>query len=178
MLARGVARVNQLDVLPLGAQEAAARPEVPVCLGLFSFGATATRECFSPGNEVLFSLTQWGIANVKILVVDDHVLIREALRGVLKELKGDATVLEASSCNQAMQVIAEHPDLDLILLDLKPARSRRFFHAERVGRALSGDFSSGTLLPAGPWQCRQGTRPRRARFHSEIGSARGDPEGA
>jgi len=26
--------------------------------------------------------------------------------------------LEASSCNQAMQVIAEHPNLDLILLDL------------------------------------------------------------
>ena len=36
---------------------------------------------------------------MKILVVDDHALIREALRGVLKELKGDAVVLEAShSC--------------------------------------------------------------------------------
>ena len=55
---------------------------------------------------------------MEILVVDDHVLIREALRGVLKEVKGDATVLEASSCGQAMQVIAGHPDLDLILLDL------------------------------------------------------------
>ena len=59
-----------------------------------------------------------GIGGVKILAVDDHALIREALRGVLKELKGDATVLEASSCSQAMQVIAEHPDLELILLDL------------------------------------------------------------
>ena len=29
---------------------------------------------------------------MKILVVDDHVLIREALRGVLKELKGEADV--------------------------------------------------------------------------------------
>src|SRR6266853_3600020 len=61
---------------------------------------------------------QRGIGDVKILVVDDHALIREALRGVLKELKSDATVLEASSCSQAMQVIAEHPDLELILLDL------------------------------------------------------------
>jgi DNA-binding NarL/FixJ family response regulator len=59
-----------------------------------------------------------GIDDVEILVVDDHVLIREALRGVLKEVKRDATVLEASSCGQAMQVIAEHPSLDLILLDL------------------------------------------------------------
>jgi CheY-like chemotaxis protein len=55
---------------------------------------------------------------VKILVVDDHVLIREALRGILKELKGDVTVLEAATCGQAMQLIADHTDLKLILLDL------------------------------------------------------------
>jgi DNA-binding NarL/FixJ family response regulator len=55
---------------------------------------------------------------MKILVVDDHVLIREALRAVLKEVKGDAAVLEASDCRQAMQLIAEHADLSLILLDL------------------------------------------------------------
>jgi DNA-binding NarL/FixJ family response regulator len=56
--------------------------------------------------------------NVKILVVDDHPLIRSAMRDVLKEVKGDAIVLEAPSCSQAMQVIAAHPDLELILLDL------------------------------------------------------------
>lgn len=56
---------------------------------------------------------------MKILVVDDHVLIRDALRGVLKELKDDADVLEASDCRQAMALIAEHAeDLGLILLDL------------------------------------------------------------
>ena len=55
---------------------------------------------------------------MKILVVDDHVLTRMALRDVLKKVMGDATVLEAPSCSQAMQVIAEHPDLKLILLDL------------------------------------------------------------
>jgi DNA-binding NarL/FixJ family response regulator len=56
---------------------------------------------------------------MKILVVDDHVLIRDALRGVLKELKDDADVLEASDCRQAMALIAENADnLGLILLDL------------------------------------------------------------
>jgi DNA-binding NarL/FixJ family response regulator len=55
---------------------------------------------------------------MKILVVDDHALIREALRGVLKELKGDAVVLEASDCHQTTRLIEEHPDLDLMLLDL------------------------------------------------------------
>jgi len=55
---------------------------------------------------------------MKILVVDDHVLIREALRSVLKELKDDATVLEAADYRQAMRQIEANPDLHLILLDL------------------------------------------------------------
>ena len=55
---------------------------------------------------------------MKILVVDDHVLIREALRGVLKELKPEAAVLEAPDSRQAMQLVTDHPDVDLILLDL------------------------------------------------------------
>jgi len=55
---------------------------------------------------------------MKILVVDDHLLIREALRGVLKELRSDAAVLESADSGQAMQLIAEHADIGLILLDL------------------------------------------------------------
>jgi len=63
---------------------------------------------------------------MKILVVDDHVLIREALRGVLKELKDDATIVEAPDSRQAMQRIAENPDLELILLDLNLPDSSGF----------------------------------------------------
>jgi DNA-binding NarL/FixJ family response regulator len=55
---------------------------------------------------------------MKILVVDDHVLIREALRGVLKELRSDAVILEGSDGRQAMRLIGEHADIGLILLDL------------------------------------------------------------
>jgi DNA-binding NarL/FixJ family response regulator len=55
---------------------------------------------------------------MKILVVDDHVLIREALQGVFKELRPDTTVLEAANCSQAMRLAQEHTDLEVILLDL------------------------------------------------------------
>ena len=55
---------------------------------------------------------------MKIRLVDDHPLIRDALRRVLKELTDDATVLEASDYRQAMRLIEEHGDLHLILLDL------------------------------------------------------------
>jgi CheY-like chemotaxis protein len=53
-----------------------------------------------------------------VLVIDDHALIREALRGVLKDLDPDATVLEASGYRQAARLLEAHPDLGLILLDL------------------------------------------------------------
>ncbi len=55
---------------------------------------------------------------MKILVVDDHVLIRQAMHGMLRKLRRDAIVLEASSSEKAMRVIAEQPDVSLILLDL------------------------------------------------------------
>ena len=55
---------------------------------------------------------------MKILVVDDHALIREAVHGVLKSLTRGAVVLEASNYAQAMEVIASHSDIRLILLDL------------------------------------------------------------
>jgi DNA-binding NarL/FixJ family response regulator len=56
---------------------------------------------------------------MKILIVDDHVLIREALGVVLRELKGDGLhVLEASDSHQAMRQIEDNPDVELVLLDL------------------------------------------------------------
>jgi DNA-binding SARP family transcriptional activator len=56
--------------------------------------------------------------SMKVLVVDDHVLIREALHGVLKQLKRDTVIFEASSSRQAMQLAEQHPDLKLVLLDI------------------------------------------------------------
>jgi DNA-binding NarL/FixJ family response regulator len=55
---------------------------------------------------------------MKILVVDDHALIRDALQGVLKKLKRGAIVLEAADSRQAMETVAQHSDIGLILLDL------------------------------------------------------------
>jgi DNA-binding NarL/FixJ family response regulator len=55
---------------------------------------------------------------MKILIVDDHALIREALRNVLAELAGPAELLESSTAQGAMKLAGEHPDLALVLLDL------------------------------------------------------------
>lgn len=55
---------------------------------------------------------------MKILVVDDHPLIREALRQVLKQLDKHIELLEAPSAGETLAAAAQHDDLDLILLDL------------------------------------------------------------
>jgi DNA-binding NarL/FixJ family response regulator len=54
----------------------------------------------------------------KILVVDDHVLIRSALRQVLESLTPAAELLEAEDCRRAMSLVEQHDDIELALLDL------------------------------------------------------------
>jgi DNA-binding NarL/FixJ family response regulator len=55
---------------------------------------------------------------VKILVVDDHPLIREALQQALRALDGAVELLEADSSSEAMEQTRRHRDISLILLDL------------------------------------------------------------
>jgi DNA-binding NarL/FixJ family response regulator len=57
----------------------------------------------------------------KVLVADDHPLFREALRVALSDAcEGeDNTILEAQDLDGIKSVVADHEDLDLILLDLK-----------------------------------------------------------
>jgi DNA-binding NarL/FixJ family response regulator len=55
---------------------------------------------------------------LKVLVVDDHPLICEALRQVLKALDRDIELFEASNGGQALSEAGRSGGLDLILLDL------------------------------------------------------------
>ena len=93
---------------------------------------------------------------MKILVVDDHLLIREALRGVLKELRPDAVVLEASNGGQGMQLMTDQADINLVLLDLNlPDRDGFSMLAELRERylatsvvVLSGQQDRGSVVKA------------------------------
>jgi DNA-binding NarL/FixJ family response regulator len=55
---------------------------------------------------------------LKILVVDDHPLIRQAVRHVLTQLEAGVEVQEAHDCTTALALVDAHPDLTLVLLDL------------------------------------------------------------
>ena len=56
---------------------------------------------------------------MKILVIDDHALIRDAVAGVLKALQGDAVdIVEAVSAHRAREQLAKPVEFDMVLLDL------------------------------------------------------------
>ena len=55
---------------------------------------------------------------MKVLIVDDHELIRDALSRVLSGLAPGVEVREASEPHAAIAMIDLEPDLDLVLLDL------------------------------------------------------------
>ena len=55
---------------------------------------------------------------MKTLLVGHQFLIREALRGIIKELKSDALVVEATDGPQAMQLLCQEADIGLVIVDL------------------------------------------------------------
>ena len=54
----------------------------------------------------------------RFLIVDDHPLFREALQSAVLLVHPDADILEATSIEGALDMIAAHRDFDLALLDL------------------------------------------------------------
>jgi DNA-binding NarL/FixJ family response regulator len=55
---------------------------------------------------------------MKLLLADDHALFREGMAHVLMQLDNQIELFEAGTCDQALEIAAGQPDLDLLLLDL------------------------------------------------------------
>lgn len=54
----------------------------------------------------------------KIIIADDHPLFRAALRQALQQTLGDLDFIESESFDAVQELAAEHPDAELVLLDL------------------------------------------------------------
>src|SRR5687768_5664667 len=55
---------------------------------------------------------------MKLLVVDDHPVFRDGLAALLRQAAERTVVLQAPECATALQVAAEHEDLDAVFVDL------------------------------------------------------------
>lgn len=54
----------------------------------------------------------------RVLIVDDHSLVRDGLRSIFDDAFPDCTILEADSLEAALNALAQEGDVDLVLLDL------------------------------------------------------------
>ena len=55
---------------------------------------------------------------MKLLVVDDHSVVREGLVALLKQAGPDTLVLQARNAAEAFSISAAYPDVDLVVMDL------------------------------------------------------------
>jgi DNA-binding NarL/FixJ family response regulator len=97
-----------------------------------------------------------GRAVMRVLVVDDHPLLRDALAQVVQDVEPQAEVLRAGDCEQALALAEADPRIDLLLLDLNlpglagiPAlKAWRQRHPDVPVMVLSADGSQPTVLAA------------------------------
>lgn len=61
------------------------------------------------------------------LIADDHPLFREALQAALNPFFDDMKIIESDSLSTALKAIKNHPEIDLILLDLNMPGSDNYY---------------------------------------------------
>jgi DNA-binding NarL/FixJ family response regulator len=54
---------------------------------------------------------------MKVLVVDDHPVVRDGLATLLRQMGPDTAVIEAGDASEAFALVAKHVDLDVVVLD-------------------------------------------------------------
>jgi len=57
-------------------------------------------------------------ALMKLLIVDDHAILREGLVALLRQFEQGADVLQASDAAEGLRLAEAHPDLNAVFLDL------------------------------------------------------------
>lgn len=71
---------------------------------------------------------------MKILVVDDHTLVRQGLAALLRDQGAATEVVHAGDVAQALAVVATRADLDAVLLDLRMPGADGFAAIGEIGR--------------------------------------------
>jgi DNA-binding NarL/FixJ family response regulator len=93
---------------------------------------------------------------MKVLLIDDHALFRDALSLLITQKLPDLTLLQAGSMAEALQVLQANPDVPLALLDLGLPDSQGLDSLARVHDAaplvtvvvLSADERRETIIAA------------------------------
>ncbi len=78
---------------------------------------------------------------MKLLLIDDHILYLEGVRSVLNQHLPSASILTTTNIDDVDSIIQSHPDIDLILLDLRMPNGG-------APQVLDNIRNTKTLIPA------------------------------
>ncbi|QPC98044.1 response regulator [Qipengyuania soli] len=82
------------------------------------------------------------LAPERVLIVDDHSLVRDGLRSILEFRYSGAEILEAGDFAEALDMLAEAQEVDLVLLDLNIPDASRLSALQQ----LRSDFPSTPVV--------------------------------
>ena len=68
----------------------------------------------------------------RVLIVDDHAMVREGLRSLFEDHYTDTTVIEADCLARAITILSENAEIDLVLLDLNMPDANHLSGLRRV----------------------------------------------
>jgi DNA-binding NarL/FixJ family response regulator len=71
---------------------------------------------------------------MKLLIVDDHPVVREGLAALLRQLGPETIVLQSGDTAHALAQVPEHADLDIVVLDLMMAGASSLAAIGEFGR--------------------------------------------
>src|SRR6201996_8325573 len=71
---------------------------------------------------------------MKLLIVDDHPVVREGLAALLRQLAPAMTVVLAEGGSEGLDLANKHPDLDVVILDLAMPGSDGFAMLHEFGK--------------------------------------------
>jgi two-component system, NarL family, nitrate/nitrite response regulator NarL len=71
---------------------------------------------------------------MKLLVVDDHPVLRGGLCALLLQLEKDVVVVQASDAEEGLALVGHHDDLDIVILDIAMPGMNGFQAIKEFGR--------------------------------------------
>lgn len=69
-------------------------------------------------NETMATQVDEQAARMKVLLADDHWIVRDSLKHAMRSVGPSIETLEASNFDEALKLLDENPDISLMLIDL------------------------------------------------------------
>ncbi len=105
---------------------------------------------------------------MKLLIVDDHAIVREGVAAMLRQAGPDTMVLQAGDGAEGVRLAEAHPDLDAVFLDLQMPGAHGMSAVPELRPAPAGPAGDRAVLVRRPGGRASRARAGRARLRAWL----------